>query len=136
MKDGRKLLFKYSITVAIGAIIAVFLMWQHNLLGAESNMSRFHILSDAFVVPGMLILLSGVLVWVSNFGIFDTLGYAGSRVGSMFIPFYRKSFDHQTFYDYKESRKGKRISGYSFMFVVGGAFFIIGVVFLILYFAV
>ena len=136
MKDGHKLLLKYSITAVIGAAVAVFLMWQHNLLGAENLVSRFHILSDAFVVPGLLLLMSGVLVWVSNFGIFDTLGYAGSRVGSMFIPFYRKSFDHQTFYDYKESRKDKRISGYSFLFIVGGAFFIIGVVFLILYFAV
>ncbi len=134
MKDGRKLLLKYSITVVICAAVAVFLMWQHNLWSAESNMSRFHILSDAFVVPGMLILLSGVLVWVSNFGFFDMLGYVGSRVGSMFIPFYRKSFDHQTFYDYKESRKDKRISGYSFLFIVGGVFFIVGVVFLILYF--
>ena len=84
MKDGRKLLLKYSITVAVGAIVAAFLMWQHNLWGAENAVSICHILSDAFVVPGMLLLLSGVLVWVSNFGIFDMIGYAGSRVGSMF----------------------------------------------------
>ena len=133
MKDGRKLLLKYSITVAVGAAVAAFLVWQHDLFGTDSIVRSFHILSDAFVVPGVLLLMVGVLIWVANFGIFDMLGYAGSRVGMMFIPSYKK-YDHQTYYDYKERRKDKRISGYSFILHVGLAFFAVGVVFLILYF--
>lgn len=133
MKDGRKILLKYSIAIAIVLAAAAFLMWRHDLLGAETLARRFHVLSDAFTVPGVLMTMAGVLVWVSNFGLFDMLGYAGGRVGAMFIPVYKK-YDHQTFYDYKEGRKGKRISGYSFMFIVGLASLALGVLFLVLYY--
>ena len=50
MKDGRKILLKYSIAIAIVLAAAAFLMWRHDLLGAETLARRFHVLSDLWRV--------------------------------------------------------------------------------------
>ncbi|MDD4124774.1 MAG: DUF3899 domain-containing protein [Eubacteriales bacterium] len=125
-------LTKYTITVGIGSAISYLV---YNLYGAAAgNISdKYRILCDAFTIPGILMLMSGLLVWVSTMGAFDTLAYAFSWAFNRLIPGLTLK-SNVKFYDYIERKKNNRIKGYSFLFICGLAFLLISVVFLILFY--
>ena len=133
MKDGRKRLLKYSVAILCAAAFSFLILWLNEIGDAEILSDKFKILSDAFTVPGVLLIMVGALIWTSTQGIFDGLGYSFGRIGSMFIPLYQKSFEHLTYYDYKMSKVDKRIKGYSFLFYVGIGFLVVGILFFVLY---
>lgn len=87
-------------------------------------------LADAFTIPAVIMLMVGVLVWISTTGSFDMLGYGLKKAKDAFIP---SPYTHEQFYDYKMRKNEKRIKGYSFMFISGGIYLIPAVVFNILY---
>ena len=133
MRNLRSLLLRYGITTAVGGSFAVFILWILNVSGAETPADTFGIIADAFVVPGVLMLGVAGLLWVSSDGFFDALGYAANSVGSMLIPLFGGMSKHQTYYEYVQSKKGKRITGYAFLVWEGLAFLTIGMIFMILY---
>lgn len=133
MKDGHKLLLKYSITTVAAGIFTLLLLWLRDFGSADTLQDQYRILADPFSVPGILLILLTALIWASSEGAFDGLGYAFGRVGSMLIPFFKKSLEHQTYYDYKMSKKDKRAHGYSFLFFVGLVFLAVDIVFILLY---
>jgi hypothetical protein len=108
-------------------------MWLRGFDSAPSLQEQYRILADSFSIPGLLLVLFTALIWVSSEGAFDGLGYAFSRVGSMFIPFHKKSLEHKTYYDYKMEKKDKRAHGYSFLFFVGLFYLAVSIVFIILF---
>ena len=140
MKDGRKILLKYSITVGCALFAAALILYRYEFFNAEAVAPAYKMvveqykmlaLTNAFTVPGILLILVGSLLWVSTFGFFDGIGYAVGQVKSMFIPTFKKA-KHENYYDYKKKKGDKRISGYSFVFFVGLAFFAVGIVFWLL----
>lgn len=133
MKDGHKLLLKYGITTGVAGLFSLGFMWARGLWTVQTPVERYKILADAFSVPGMLLVLFGALLWVSSEGIFDGIGYALNRVGSMFIPMHKKSAQHLTYYDYVMGKRGKRVHGFSFMFFVGLVFIAVSIVFIVLH---
>ena len=133
MKDRRNILLKYSVTALCAAAMVLFIIWLRDLDNAPNLAERYRVISDAFTVPGVRLVMIGALVWVSTEGFFDGLSYAFNRAGSMLIPFFKKSLKHQNYYDYKMSKQEKRAKGYSFLFFVGLAYLAVGVVFVFLY---
>ncbi len=129
--NRRKLLIKYAVTAAFSAIPVLLILWLLGLSSAETAVEKYRILSDAFAVPGVVLMLFAGLVWVSNDGFFDGLGYAFSRVRGMFIPMAK--IKHQTYYDYKMEKRGKEPHHFWHLFLVGLAYTLIAVVFLMLY---
>ena len=129
----KKRLLKYGITTAVAAGIAVLIMYSSGLFEVTDDLTRFKLLADAFTVPGVILLCIGALVWVSTDGMFDGFTYAAKRLGSL-IPFYGKNYKHERYYDYVMRKRGKRISGYGFILIVGAAFVAIAVVFTVLYY--
>ena len=87
-------------------------------------------LADAFTIPSVVMLMLGLLVWVSTTGTFDMLGYAFNRAKEAFIP---TIYKHEQFYDYKVRKDKKRKTGYGFMFISGGIYLIPAITFNILY---
>lgn len=87
-------------------------------------------LADAFTIPSVVMLMLGVLVWISTTGSFDALGYAFNRAKEAFIP---TIYKHEQFYDYKVRKDKKRKKGYGFMFISGGIYIIPAIIFNILY---
>lgn len=133
MNDGHKRLLKYGITIGATGLFSLVFMWLRGLWTVQTPVERYKILADAFSVPGMLLVLFGALLWVSSEGVFDGLGYAMNRFGSLFIPMHKKSAQHLTYYDYVMGKRGKRVHGYSFLFFVGLAFIAVSIVFIVLF---
>ena len=137
-RPGRALpyVLKYGITTLIGGLMAWAVIRLHGLEDAASQADRFRILTDAFTVPGVVLILVGVLVWISNQGAFDGLSFVGKRLVHSLLPFLftNKNGKIETYYDYVSRKKAAGgIRGYAFLFIVGGVFFAASLVFLFLY---
>ncbi len=115
-----KQLKKYLITLVIGFFIVGLIIWSKDIFAQTSPQVIFHILSDAFFVAGVVITSAGLLVFSSNEGTFDMLIYGMDS----FFDFFRKKSTkkYPTFYDYRESKAGKKIR-FGFI-VISGLFFL------------
>ncbi len=133
--DQIKKAIKYGTAIVCGAAIAVYMVFSRNISGAENATERYRILCDASSVPGLLMILVGILIWLSGQGAFAGLGYLGRYLRRSLVPGGRTKYPHETFYDYLQEKKEKRGSvSYSFLFIIGAAFLAVGIVFLVLYY--
>lgn len=122
----------YAIAAAVGLVIAVAIMLGKNIFAETDAVKVMQILSDSFFVPGVLLTGVGLLVFVSNAGLFDMLAYGVHLIYDRFIRDVTKR-KYRTFYDYKESRKDKK-KDITSLLMVGIVFIILSVVFLILHY--
>ena len=127
----KKLFAKYGISSLAGALIAIFVLSNRGFFDATDPALRVLYLADAFTIPGVLILMLGVMAWISTKGLFDILTYSLGRLGRALVPF-GKTTDER-FGDYKERKCENRIKDYSFMFIVGGVFLLAAIVFTIVH---
>mgnify|MGYP003310774446 CR=1 FL=1 len=132
-KKTKNRLLKYGITTVVTAGISVLIMYLNGLFEATDTQTCYKLLADAFTIPGVILLCIGALIWVSTDGMFDGFTYAAKRLGSL-IPFYGKNYKHERYYDYVMRKRGKRISGYGFIPIVGAVFTAIAAVFIVLYY--
>lgn len=136
-KNKRRLsvLIKYLISLVVGALFVVMVLFIENYFSATETIERYKILSDAFTFAGVLLILFAALVFISSKGGFDGIGYSLSRLVKMLIPFANRS--DETYAQYKERKRAKGITkGYSCVFFSGLAYFAVSIVFLILYYNV
>lgn len=133
MKNGKSPIVRYLIAIAVCSVAAGLILWTHGFDTAETLTERYKILSDAFTIPGVLSIMICALLWSSTLGAFDGIGYTVGQIGTMLLPMYGTKSKHRTYYDYKESKKDKRIKGYSFLLFVGLGFLAVGIVFTILF---
>ena len=115
-----KTLKRYIITFAIGLVLTFLVVWYRGIFSETELVKIFHTLCDAFFIVGALLSCGGLLVFSSNEGTFDMIVYGLQSFWSMFRK--NKKLKYETFYDYRESRNGKKISfGY---IVFTGLFFL------------
>ena len=136
MKNSRTVILHYSITVVAAGLISLLVLSLRDFWEVTTLVDKYKMLSDAFTIPGVLLVMVCALVWISTTGFFDGLSYAFTRVGGMLIPFYKKGREHVTYYDYKMSKKDKEVHGYSFLLFVGLLFIAISIVFISLFYSV
>ena len=131
---NKSLFKKYAVAVIIAAIATVCLLLIFDFFSGELTLQEgMKALSDAFSVTGIIFIAMGALVFVSTQGMFDSVSYAGKFVIRAFIPGAR-STPMEKYGDYKVGKSEKRIAGYSFLFFVGIAFTLIGILFTVLFF--
>lgn len=135
MKKVHSLLLKYGITAAVGGCMAWTVLDLHGFAAAQSLVDKYRILADAFTIPGVVILLSGVLVLISNEGMFEGLSYVMSYAVKMLIPGANK--DQERYADYVERRREKGpVKGFGFLFVTGSVSMAAALVFIALFYSV
>ena len=127
-------LLKYGITsvVGIGMVWLYFLFRVESFaeLAALEPVALYQLVCDAFTIPGMIIPLMGCMVWLSNEGALDGVSYAVSFAVRMLIP---GMGGHERYGDYLERKRANRVKGYGFLFIVGGVFLAVALIFLALY---
>lgn len=90
----------------------------------------YKLFSDAFFIPGALLLLFTALIALSNQGSLDSIGYMLKRFGQMILPFTKKT--NEKYADYVANKK--RTKGYGFLGWIGLVYFIIGIIFTVLFY--
>lgn len=135
MTNRRGVIARYFAAFMMGGFIAWFILKANSFPTVEDLAEKYRILSNAFTSPGVILLAVGTLVWVSTTGALDMYSYAVGGLFRRLIPGARLTnpAEKETFYDYTQRKKEKRIKGYSFLFVAGGVFTAVGIVFLVLF---
>ena len=132
MSKPVKCLLKYSITVVLGLCMAGVILWNSDIL-TQDLQGKYRLLSDAFSVPGFLGLFGGLSVWLSNEGAFDAVTWLVVSAAKTLIPTMHAT--REKYGDYVTRRRGKRASGYGFLFVCGAVFLAVATVFLLLFYS-
>lgn len=125
-----KKLIKYIITIIIGLLIALLIANSKNVFSETNIKNVYHILSDSFFVPAVIITGFGLLIYVSNEGIFDGLTFAIMSFINIFKKRPEKKYD--SFYEYKERKKANKMQ-VKFVLISGLIIMAIAVVMYILY---
>lgn len=129
MKKGWS---KYLIAVSIGTAILLAILFGKGYPSLESAAERFKLLSDAFLVSGLLLLLSGCLVWIMRQGTFSGMGYTFRRI---FVSLHSKEYrdEHkESFAEYRE-RKSDKKTPFLFLILTGSIFLIPAIAFTLIY---
>ena len=131
-KEGKSRLLKYGISSAVVIGIMVAYLLSRDITN-QKLVDVYRLLSDAFTLPALLFLFSGLMVWLSNEGALDAVGYLVQGVIQFFIP--AGQLKHEKYADYVARRREKTVTGYSFLFVVGLICLVGSLVFTWLYFS-
>jgi len=128
-----KLYKKIIIYVSISLSLTILLFIVVGGFNYESIQELYSCLCDSFCVSGMLTLCASALIWVSNEGIFDGVGFTFSN----FFKLRSRSYElkKETYSEYKDRKhpKDKKISAIKELLITGLSLLAIGLVFLILY---
>ena len=133
-KPTKDQLIKYGVACGAGLAYAAYAVFSQNGFSQETS-SLLRILSDAFFLPGALMILIAGLMVVSNHGAFDALAYTGKSLKRLFIP-ERPGEKRMNYREYVERRREKPATGFAFLFVVGGVFTVIGLIFMLVFYVV
>lgn len=121
-----KSVVKYLITFAVGIGLAIWVMISKDVFDEERLFMIYQIIAEGFSIPAVLMLGFGGLIFVSNEGTFDSLSYGLTSFFDLFRREKRNKF--KTFYDYRESKKDKKL-GFGFLLVCGLVFVVIAAIF-------
>lgn len=109
MTPNRSRLIEYIVAFVLGGAISLISFAVLGLFRGEVPITDvFKILSDGFVIAGVLLLGIGGLTWIANCGTFHMFGYAARTVFSKFIPMGKNATPKMTYYEYKESKKDRK----------------------------
>ena len=123
---------KYAAALLIGGAAACALLFGRGFLAAETMRERMRLLSDAFLVPGALLLLAGCLLWIVREGTFAGMGYTFRKLwNSLHSQEYQAA--HKESYAEYRARKSAQKTPFLFLLVPGGVFLLPAVLFTILY---
>ena len=127
----KKLVIRYSVTAGVGLAIAVLVSFARSLYWQEDTVSVLEVLCDCFAVPGLLLILFGLLVFCTNGGAFDIFGFGAKKFFGLFKR-ERTEKDRESFYEYRK-RKQENKHSFLYLIIVGAVFLVIGFIFFLLY---
>ena len=122
---------KYLLTLLAGFAMAALIAWSKDILEQTVLKNIFHILTDAFFVPAILLLGIGALIFTTNEGAFDAITFGLKSFWGMFSKELKHS--QETFYDYRIARQEKKLP-FGFLLICGLVFFVISMVMYYLYY--
>lgn len=133
-----KKVLPYLICAAIGAVLSIVIMFAayriHTVPPVPENARELMgVLSNAFLVPGVILAGAGLIVVASNGGAFDMLAFAVIR----FFDLFKKDVKgkYKDFHDYREAKKDRGLKT-TFMLFTGLGYIALAVIFLICYYNV
>lgn len=129
--NENKKLRAYLVNLTVAAAMCFISASAWGIFGATEAMSIVKILSDSFVLPGVLLIGVSLIGWVSSKGTFDIFGYTLRG----FIGIFNRDtyYKHESFYDYRVRKDEKRKSLNLPRLLVGVVFFLIGIALTVVY---
>lgn len=128
-----KKIFKYLITFLIASLMTFGIILAKNVFEAELK-DVYKILIDAFFAVGCVIFCIGILIFSSNEGTFDMLGYGIRQLFNLFKKDVRDA-KYRTFYEYRCAKREKN-GTFAHFIIIGIIFISISLFLLIFYYNV
>ena len=133
----KKNLIKYGVSTFGALALAFFYVYvrvDFSNMEATTLVEWYRILCDAFTIPGLVLLMFGCLMSLSNAGAMDGLGYVVVNGFRMLIP--GAATKMERYKEYLERRRESRVRGYGFLYVVGAGCMAISLVFMVLFYGI
>lgn len=126
-----KKVLKYLIPITLGLVVTLWVIIGKGIFQSNDPKTIIHILSDAFIVPGVCITGIGLLIFVSNEGVFDIIIYGVGQFVKMFSsnPAKRK---YKDFNEYREVKRSSKLT-FGYLVLIGLAFLVIALIFAIIW---
>ncbi|MBO4652063.1 MAG: DUF3899 domain-containing protein [Lachnospiraceae bacterium] len=131
MKPFWKRLLPYLVTALIAGAMTVGVYLSRGLTADSGKADRYRALCDAFTVPGILLIAFGILFWASSEGAFTGVKWLLRNAIYLLIP--GKALDRVSYSEYLKERSANKTRPHACMFVIGGLFLLIAVLFLVLF---
>ena len=93
--------------IALSLLAALAVALYRGVFTAGDPLDVYGGLSDAFFVPGILLVCFGLLAFAARGGVFDMISYGARSLWVLFTPF-GKPEKHQRYYEYKLEKEAKR----------------------------
>ena len=132
--DNLKSFRKYLIVTVIGIILSSFVCWLKDFSFELEKQMIYKILSDATFFTAVILIGFGLMMSISNFGLFTAVSYSIKR---FFTVFSRESVEKRknmpSYHEYRAMKLENDVSG-AFMYIPGVLFFVLSVIFTIQYY--
>lgn len=128
MKQSNRTV-RYSVVLGIESVLAVILFMTRGGPEAADRKALFSILCDAAFVPGIITCCFGLLIVVSNGGVFDMVRYAFAKAADSFRKTENKRGFPGSYYDYVCARHGGKQAQFGFILISGLVFILFSIVF-------
>ena len=107
-QDERPFWLKLMVPFGIGAVLTVLYLVLCGFFRPEFEGTTEKAVSDALLLPGVLLTLIGVLSWVASKGFFDLPGFATYSLFGFFIPRFKNDENRsRDLYEYKKKKEEK-----------------------------
>lgn len=132
IKALKSLWGKSGIALVLGLGVAALYIFSRRTEDMDL-VQWYRVLCDGFTIPGLMMILVGLLFWLGNLGAFYAFGYLFRYVIKAFAP---GAIKIGRYLDYVEEQREKQLKGFGFLFVAGGILMTVAIVFLALFYGV
>ena len=129
----KKTILQYLITTIVCSIITFLVLIARGAFNNPEQKMLMQYFTDSFFAVGVITAMIGLLIFVSNGGVFDMLIYGVYRFITLFKKDHMK-VKYQTFYDYRVAKAERKKSSFLFLVIVGALFVGISMIFLVLWY--
>ena len=126
---------EYAITTAVALIVGVLIALSRGIFQEDEIDMIITIISDAFFIPGVLLVCVGLIVYASNEGLFLTISYGFKTIGRTITAKKDEKLMEEKYHEYYARQMEKKSKCKHFL-IVGLVFVVISLLFVVVYFAV
>ena len=126
---------EYAITTAIALAVGVLIALSRGIFREDELDMIITIVSDAFFIPGVLLICVGLIVYASNEGLFLSISYGFKAIGRTITAKKDEKLMEEKYHEYYARQMEKKTKCKHFI-IVGLAFVVVSLVFVGVYFAV
>ena len=131
-QEKKKLLIKYLVCFAIASLITLAVFWIKGFF-TDSLSVNLQVLSDGFVVSGLMFLAFAGMIFISSEGGLIGISFILRNVVLAFLPMCR--LKHEVYAKYRERKmKDLKKSADHCILVVGLIFFLVGILFTVIWY--
>lgn len=126
----------YVVSVLFTLFLAGLYIWLRDF-SSMSLLDQYRTICDAFTIPGLILIMLGAMLWATDLGGFYGIGYVFNHAKNSLLHFVVPGAlgNTESYYDYVERKKAEgHLTGYGFLFVVGGISMAISFVFMFLFY--
>ena len=118
---------RYFITFAIGLAWTLIMYFGRDIAPLPGRNMVFYALADATFIPGVFIFSFGILMLISNEGLFNGVTY-GMKALWKALSDRKNPKMSESYYDYHLRKTGNKVR-FGFMLIIGGLFIVASIVF-------
>ena len=123
---------QYIIPSVVGVLVFIAICITNDIFALKTGEEIFTVLSNACAIPGFIMFGIGILLWVTNEGLFNGISYGLKTVGRSFTARKGEKIKEEEFYEYNARQKSKNYA-FKHLLIVGGVFILLSILFAYLY---